>query len=439
MSLRSYVRSSLLRALIAPRTRHLRRQLLEFRRRLARRPHCVSTFLELDDPYSYLLSRFLGELKATYAVDLEVYVVAAPIEGFRPRPDLLTDYAELDCRRLAHELRVPFLDRGPAPPVEYRQALVDAVVAADAMADVLPALEAYWRGDVERVRRRIGGPRPDAGALLAENRQRLEQLGHYNSATLHYAGEWYWGIDRLHYLTERLNELGVRRSVTGTGPGQRLKETMQSTLPAAPSGTARDLPDLELFFSFRSPYSYLVIPRAFAIADAFGLRLQLRPVLPMIMRGMPVPRLKLRYIVTDAAREAERLGMPFGTFCDPAGAGVARCIAVFCLADAADRGREFVRSATEAIWARGIDMASDTGMRAIAEEAGLDWSDVRNALRNESWQALVENNRESMMASGSWGVPTLRVGDFVVWGQDRDWLLVRHLEDLTTTRRQERE
>ena len=38
--------------------------------------------------------------------------------------------------------------------------------------------------------------------------------------------------------------------------------------------------------------------------------------------------------------------------------------------------------------------------------------------------------RESMMGSGLWGVPTMRMGEFVVWGQDRDWLLVRHLEEL---------
>jgi len=38
-----------------------------------------------------------------------------------------------------------------------------------------------------------------------------------------------------------------------------------------------------------------------------------------------------------------------------------------------------------------------------------------------------------MMDSGSWGVPTLRMGDFWAWGQDRDWMLVRHIEDLCDT------
>jgi len=38
-----------------------------------------------------------------------------------------------------------------------------------------------------------------------------------------------------------------------------------------------------------------------------------------------------------------------------------------------------------------------------------------------------------MTASGAWGVPTMRLGDFVTWGQDRDWLLVRHIEECCDT------
>jgi 2-hydroxychromene-2-carboxylate isomerase len=37
------------------------------------------------------------------------------------------------------------------------------------------------------------------------------------------------------------------------------------------------------------------------------------------------------------------------------------------------------------------------------------------------------------MESGSWGVPTLRLGEYTVWGQDRLWLLVRHIEEQCDT------
>jgi 2-hydroxychromene-2-carboxylate isomerase len=51
-------------------------------------------------------------------------------------------------------------------------------------------------------------------------------------------------------------------------------------------------------------------------------------------------------------------------------------------------------------------------------------------MQDDSWRDKVEANRESMFESGCWGVPTVRLGDFVVWGQDRDWMLVRHIEEL---------
>jgi 2-hydroxychromene-2-carboxylate isomerase len=51
-------------------------------------------------------------------------------------------------------------------------------------------------------------------------------------------------------------------------------------------------------------------------------------------------------------------------------------------------------------------------------------------MEEQGWRDKVEENRVSMFDSGCWGVPTIRLGEFVVWGQDRVWLLARHIEDL---------
>ena len=72
-------------------------------------------------------------------------------------------------------------------------------------------------------------------------------------------------------------------------------------------------------------------------------------------------------------------------------------------------------------------------MRKVAGRTGLFWPDVLEAMQSDDWRPAVEENRETMEESGSWGVPTLRLGDVVVWGQDRDWLLVRHIEELCDT------
>ena len=153
----------------------------------------------------------------------------------------------------------------------------------------------------------------------------------------------------------------------------------------------------------------------------------------MVMRGMQVPREKMAYIATDTSREARRLGIPFGHIADPVGKGVERCLAVFYYAESEKRERDFLIQTGQAIWSRATDVASDAGMRKVAGQCGLFWPDVLAAMEDDTWRAKVEENREAMFDSGCWGVPTIRLGDFVVWGQDRDWLLARHIEELCDT------
>lgn len=431
------LRTQIIAFVVGERMQTLRRRVLETKRRLLRRPHTVSVFLELDDPYSYLLACYLPALAGRYDIRIHYYLTEVASDDNRPRADMLAAYAEQDCRRVAAELGLPFLDRGNAPPVEYRRAIID-VLAQDPDSFPGPLLEAismYWRGDSEGMARRVAGETlTGAGErLLASNQRRLSGMGHYNSAMLHYGGEWYWGVDRLHFLTERLDELGLRREAASGSGLASIGLAMQVQLPVTPPAAARDLPPLEYFHSFRSPYSYLALQRVFAIADAFSLELRIRPVLPMIGRGLPVPNRKLRYIGEDASREARRLGVPIGEFADPAGRGVDRCMAVFCYALAEKRERDFLINAGEAIWAGGIDVASDKGMRKVTGRTGLFWPDVVEAMQNDDWRSMAEENRESMEETGTWGVPTIRLGEFVVWGQDRCWLLVRHLEELCDT------
>lgn len=402
-----------------------------------RRPHVVSVFLQLDDPYSYLLAYYLPSLLQHYDIELRVYLAEARGGAYKPEPEMLAEYAVADCRRLARELGIPFLDKGATPPVEHRRPILNAIACVegqDGFGDELfQALAVYWRGDAEAASRRGGTDTTRTEKVIRTSRKLQERLGHYNSAMLHHQGEWYWGVDRLHYLLERLDGLGAERHASPDALLASIRQAKKVTLPVTPPVAARALPPLELFHSVRSPYSYLAFHRVCEIADAFGLELRLRPVLPMVMRGLSVPRRKLLYIVYDAAREAERIGVALGKIADPVGSGAERCLAVFCYAESENRGREFLQNAGEAIWSQGIDVATDAGMRRVTGRTGLFWPDVVTAMQSDAWREPIEANRESMMDSGSWGVPTLRMGDFVAWGQDRDWLLVRHIEELCDT------
>ncbi len=436
MTLGSWLRTRWLGVLLSAPSQSLRRKLAEWRRAARRSGHVVSVFLELDDPYSYVLGDYLDELARYYAIDLRLYLAEALRGEFRPAPELYYEYALNDCRQVARELGIPFLDKGETPPVEHRRALLDILAArhdsAEFPQELLEGLTAYWRGDSERVGRRCrsAGGETGANVRLDRNQALLQRLGHYNTAMICYGGEWYWGVDRLHYLVDRLDALGVRRE-PGLAPRiASIRQVMRPVLPVGVPEKARTLPPVELFYSLRSPYSWLAFDRIAAIADAFGAKLELRPVLPMVMRGLPVPPQKLRYMLFDAGREARRHGVPFGRFADPAGSGVERLMAVWQYAIAEQRERQFVQSAGDAIWHRGIDVATDKGLRLVTADAGLDWQGALAALGDDGWRSIAALNREAMSDAGAWGVPAIRIGDWLSWGQDRDWLVARRLEEL---------
>lgn len=181
---------------------------------------------------------------------------------------------------------------------------------------------------------------------------------------------------------------------------------------------------VDFYFSFRSPYSYLAAPRAFALADDHDAEVRYRGVIPMAMRGHTVPRAKQLHTLRDAKREAVRLGLPFGPVHDPIGDGAMRCL--LAAEHARDRGceRAFVLSASRGIWAEAVDVATDRGLRLVVQRAGLDWTECRTALEDPGLRARVDGCTAALAALGQWGVPVLDVGGEPFWGQDR-------IEDVT--------
>jgi 2-hydroxychromene-2-carboxylate isomerase len=187
-------------------------------------------------------------------------------------------------------------------------------------------------------------------------------------------------------------------------------------------------PTIHFYCSLRSPYTYLAISQVQRLAQHYGAALQIRFVLPMVMRGLPVPLAKRLYITRDAKREAERLGLPFGSIVDPVGTPTERGLALLHKAIALGRGVELAQSFLQGVFADGVDAGSDGGLWLLAQRAGLSQSDVHAALQEDSWRAVAEANRTDMLSRGLWGVPSLRVNEMpAVWGQDRLWMVEQDL------------
>ncbi len=420
MSLRTLLTSGVAAYITSADRLESQRRRAEQKRRATGAPHVVDYFHQADDPYSHLMAQVLGDLARRYDIELCVHLVSAPADWAAPERDRLISWSRIDAACLARKASLRFVDTGRQPAAD-RIATAESLLAASlSTLDFVtraPAIgEALWTDTAFASDLSAADPSTLAAAKASGDALR-SRLGHYLGGTLHYAGEWYWGLDRLHFLEERLAALGARKADAPARP------IFAPPVAPACSGRLSGAPPLEYFLSFRSPYTYIVADRARLLAEAYGVELKLRMVLPMVMRGLPVPRAKSQYIILDTAREARRLGVPFGRVADPVGKPVERGYAILHWAIGQGRGFDFAISFMRGVWSEGIDAGSDAGMRTITERAGLDWSKARDQLKGAAWRTEAEANRTIMMNLGLWGVPCFRFGDVAVWGQDRLWVI----------------
>lgn len=387
--------------------------------------HRVRFHHQLDDPWSHLLALALPRLlEAAPGVDLRMVLVPPPAADADPEPHKRAVHAMRDAGWLARRHGLPFPDPAPYPdgklPADrVRRAnavlLVERPIAAQlAIAGALGHALYADDGDALAALVKEHGTVPGQQVMPALERhyRALRKAGHYQGGMLQYGPEWFWGIDRLELLRAR-----VAPDAPDVLPGRRVFAPTEAPL--------------ELFVSFRSPYSYLGAARMQELLSSRpDVPFTLRPVLPMVSRGLSVPRIKRLYIAKDAKREADRQGRPFGKICDPLGEGVERCLALthaLRLRDGDRAALAFVVAAGEAIWARAVDLTEDAGLRAVAAQVGAEDLVTDAVFADSGWRDEAERNREAMSDEHLWGVPCFRHGELVAWGQDRLWMLEERL------------
>ena len=387
--------------------------------------HLLHYFHQVDDPYSALTATVLPHLLARYDIDIQAHVVGLPSDNAAPEREKLIAYSRRDAQLLAGHWGLEFHDSGRQPPsqtVQHVTARLVAAAEAGSFVAVAGALSAaLWSGTFNDAAAAAGLPPP--ASILAHQRAAdalRQRLGHYLGATFYYAGEWYWGVDRLHHLEQRLQALGAQKD--------GVDDLMFPPVPDLQTPRLLREPEpIDFYFSLRSPYSAIVAKRVFELGRLTGAPVRLRYVLPMVMRGLPVPSEKRSYISQDAAREAHVRGIPFGRLNDPVGRPAERGLALIPFAEQSGKAQAYVLSFMHSVWAEGIDAGSERGLRIIAERAGLDWAQASAALKNDAWRAVAEQNRAELFALGLWGVPSFRLRDVAVWGQDRLWAIEEEL------------
>lgn len=196
--------------------------------------------------------------------------------------------------------------------------------------------------------------------------------------------------------------------------------------------------EADLYFSFRSPYSYLAIGRYREMAQEHALELRLRPVYPLALRQPDFFERNhpnwLRYTLLDVARLAQFLDIPFGPpRPDPIVQDMTtRKIAeeqpyihrVTRLGQVAARhgkGVAFAHEAGRLIWGGVQGWHEGDHLAGAATRAGLDLAamDAEAERDAAALDAEIAANQDSLEAAGHWGVPTLVYKGEPFFGQDR--------------------
>ena len=428
-----WLTSRLMSHVSRPGRRERTRRKAERARAKAGDRHRVEYFHQVGDGYSHLAAQVLKKLASRYDIELICHLVSGPSGNNSPEPDLLLQLSRYDAQKVASEYGLTFPSH-PEAPDPALISLAESVLAAQSSAEFAEHAEAVgsalWAGDkaalLQCAEQRGQADTHSVRQYIASGDERLRALKHYSSAMFYYAGEWYWGVDRLYHLERRLRELGVDRDTSSAPLVPRPVET----------GKLRDNGSLtlEFFPSMRSPYTAISFDRTVQLARDTGVNLVVRPVLPMVMRGVPATRQKGMYIFSDTAREAAAAGVPFGNFYDPIGDPVRKGYSLYQWACEQGRGNEFFSAFLRCAFALGVNLNRPKGLQQAVEMAGLSWGAAQHHTDDQSWEGLLEANRRTMYEAGLWGVPSFRLTDkkgkecLAIWGQDRLWLVAREIQ-----------
>jgi len=210
----------------------------------------------------------------------------------------------------------------------------------------------------------------------------------------------------------------------------------------------------DIFWSSRSPYSYLATRRYRAIEAQYDLSLNLRPVYPLAIRQPDFFERNhpnwLRYVLTDVVRVAQYRDIPFAApQPDPIVQDMTtRKIAkdqphihrLTRLGQAAarhGRGLAFADEVSRLIWGGTPGWNEDDQLAGAAERAGLDFTTLKAeaVAQPEQLDAEIAANQAALEAAGHWGVPTLVFDGEAFFGQDRIDLALWRMEQKGLTRR----
>lgn len=202
--------------------------------------------------------------------------------------------------------------------------------------------------------------------------------------------------------------------------------------------------EIDVFWSFRSPYCYFALDRLIDMERRFLMRINVRPVYPMAVRNpsffRDVNKKYRQYHLMDCERVAAHLNIPYRRpIPDPIlqdmdtneiAADQPHIRQLTLLGAAAQRqgkGLAFLDKIARLLWDGRTDGWNEGDhLLNATNAAGLDGQALFNEIAENSdkFEAVIAENQEAHDASAHWGVPLMTFRDETFYGQDRIDLLL---------------
>jgi 2-hydroxychromene-2-carboxylate isomerase len=202
---------------------------------------------------------------------------------------------------------------------------------------------------------------------------------------------------------------------------------------------------VDVFWSFRSPYSYLATGRLVELEKRYDLEVRVRPVLPLAVREpdffQKVNPLWPPYLMRDTVRVAECHGIDYHwprpdpvvqaledgkLVTAPEQPYIHRLTRLGMLAVERGRGLPFIDEVSRLIWSGEVEgWQEGTHLADATARAGLDLAELDATAEREAdrLDAAIAQNQEDLETAGHWGVPTMVFEGEPFFGQDRIDLL----------------
>ena len=194
---------------------------------------------------------------------------------------------------------------------------------------------------------------------------------------------------------------------------------------------------IDVYWSFRSPYSYLVTPDLLRLREDYEVEVNLRVVLPIAVRSKkalfdPSNMKPVKYIIIDSIRRGEFLGLPMGF---PRPDPIVQNMETFQLAEEQPhifrlsklgveaqrqgKGIEFAANVSRLIFGGTENWDQGDHLAGAAAKAGLNLADMEASIAKGDHMEDIDANHAALDAAGHWGVPTMMLRGEPFFGQDR--------------------